>query len=56
MVEIDRASSWKFSRKQNDKLVQAHTMGEVSHGKIGCGVTVECEPSEDRYGIGEMDS
>lgn len=38
------------------KLVQAHTMGEVSQGKIGCGVTVEYEQGEDRYGIGEMDS
>lgn len=37
------------------KLVQTHTMGEVSQGKIGCGVTVECEPGGDRYGIGEMD-
>ena len=45
-----------FFDNKMTKLVRAHTMGEVSHGKIGCGVTVECEPGEDRDGIGEMDS
>lgn len=45
-----------FFDNKMTKLVQAHTMGEVSHGKISCGVMVECEPGEDRDGIGEMDS